>query len=100
VQEPGLDQHAWQTQWEQLEPELADSPAEGLPELARLVDGMLEARGYEDGTDPEIDRELELGREVVARLEQGDPVDPGDIGAAVSAYRNVFAQVLEERRAP
>jgi hypothetical protein len=100
VQEPGLDQHEWQTQWEQLEPELVDAPAEALPELARLVDGMLEERGYEDGTDPEIDRELELGREVVARLEQGDPVDPGDIGAAVSAYRNVLAQVLEERRAP
>jgi hypothetical protein len=70
VQEPGLDQHEWQTQWEQLEPELADAPAEALPELARLVDGMLEQRGYEDGVDPEIDRELELGREIVARLEQ------------------------------
>ena len=100
MQEPGLDQHEWQTQWEQLEPELADAPAEALPELARLVDGMLEQRGYEDGVDPEIDRELELGREIVARLEQGDDVDPGDIGAAVNAYRNVYAQLIEEHRAP
>jgi hypothetical protein len=100
VQEPGLDQHEWQTQWEALEPELADAPAEALPELARLVHGMLEERGHEDGTDPEIDRELGLGREVVARLEEGDDVDPGDIGAAVKAYRNVFLQLMEERRAP
>jgi hypothetical protein len=100
VQEPGLDQHEWQTQWEALEPELADAPGEALPELARLVDGMLEERGYESGTDPEIDRELELGREIVDLIEGGDAVDPGDIGAAVNAYRNVFAQLIEEHRAP
>jgi hypothetical protein len=100
VQEPGLDRHEWQTQWEQLEPELAAAPAEALPELARLVDGMLEQRGYEEGVDAEIDRELELGRELVARLDGGEDVDPGDIGAAVNAYRNVFAELIEERRAP
>jgi len=100
VQEPGLDQHEWQTQWEQLEPELADAPAEALPELARLVDGMLEERGYENGTDPEIDRELEIARETVARLEGGEDLDPGDIAASVNGYRNVFSQLIEERRAP
>jgi hypothetical protein len=48
---PGLDQCERQTQREALEPELAAAPAEALPELARLVDGLLGNRGYEDGTD-------------------------------------------------
>jgi hypothetical protein len=101
VHEPGLDQHEWQTQWEALEPELADAPAEALPELARLVDEMLEERGYEEGADPEIDGELELGREVVVRLEAGEvDVDAGDVGAAVRAYRSVFSALINERRAP
>jgi hypothetical protein len=94
VQEPGLDQHEWQTQWEALEPELADAPAEALPELARLIDDILADRGYEVGADPEIDRELDVAREIVDRLEGGEDVDPGDIGAAVNAYRRVYEQVL------
>jgi hypothetical protein len=100
VNEPGLDEHEWQTQWEALEPELADTPAEALPEVDRLVEQMLAERGYEPGTDPEIDRELETGREVVARIDAGDPVDPGDVGAAVNGYRSVYEQLLAERRAP
>ena len=100
MQEPGLDQHEWQTQWEALEPELADAPAVALPAIARLLEGMLGERGYEPGLDPEIDRELAAGQEVVERLEQGDGVDPGDIGAAVNSYRAVYEQLLAERRAP
>src|SRR4029434_9111126 len=40
----------------------------GAPELARLVDGLLGDRAYEEGTDPEIDRELAFARDVVERL--------------------------------
>lgn len=63
VDEPGLDQHEWQTQWEELEPELADAPAQALAEVARLVGEMLAERDYDAGCDPEIDRELEFARE-------------------------------------
>jgi hypothetical protein len=97
VQEPGLDQYEWRTRWEQLEPELADAPGEALPEVDRLIEEMLAER---DGTDPEIERELELGREVVARLDVGETVDPGDLGAAAAAYRSVYEQLADERRAP
>jgi hypothetical protein len=100
VQEPGLDQHEWQTQWEALEPELSDAPAEALPEANRLIEQMLSERGYEDGPDPEIERELEGVRELVARIDAGEAVDPGDVGAAVKSIRNVYEQLLAERRVP
>ena len=99
VQDPGLDQHEWQTQWEALLPELADAPAEALPEVGRLLDDMLDDRAY-DRDDPEIERELETGREVVGRLDEGESVDPGDIAAAVNAFRAVYEQLVAERRAP
>jgi hypothetical protein len=99
VHEPGLDQHEWQTQWEALLPELEDAPAEALPELGRLIDGMLEDRAYERD-DPEIERELETGREVVARLDEQEDVDPGDIAAAVNAFRAVYEQLIAQHRAP
>ncbi len=99
MQEPGLDQHEWLTQWEALLPELADAPAEALPELGRLIDDMLDDRAY-DRDDPEIERELETGREVVGRLEGGESVDPGDIAAAVNAFRAVYEQLVSAHRAP
>ena len=99
MREPGLDQHEWQTQWEALEPELQDSPVEALPEVGRLIEQMLAERGFEPGVDPEIDRELGGARELVRRMEAGEAVDPGDVGAAVESYRNVYRQLLVERRA-
>jgi hypothetical protein len=58
---------------------------------------MLAERNDDAGCDPEIDRELEFACEGVARLEETD-IDPGDIGAAVTAYRHVYQQI-EDRRA-
>ena len=45
MSEPGLDRHEWQTEWEALEPLVADSPAESLPELDNLVGRMLVSAG-------------------------------------------------------
>ena len=98
MQEPGLDQHDWRTQWEALIPELEDSPAEALPEVGRLIEAILEDRSYQAGSDPELERELEVGRQVVAKLDAGDETDPGDLGAAVNAYRSAYEQLLAEYR--
>jgi hypothetical protein len=38
--EPGLDRHEWESEWATLEEELADSPADVLPELDDLVARM------------------------------------------------------------
>jgi hypothetical protein len=100
VVEPGLNQHEWQTRWEALLPDIEDSPAEALPELGRLIDEMLEDRSYEPGSDPEIERELDTGRQVVDRLDQAEDVDPGDIAAAVNAFRSVYETVVAEYRVP
>jgi hypothetical protein len=100
MHEPGLDYHDWETQWEALEPELADAPGEALPEVNRLIEQMIVDRGYEQGTDPEIDRELEAEREVTVRLDAGEAVDPGDVAAAVAGYRTVYEHLVAERLRP
>jgi hypothetical protein len=92
----------WQSQWEALEPDLRDAPAEALPEVGRLIDEMVAERGFDDPVeiDPEIERELAQAREVVRRLEAEEAVDPGDVAAAVNGYRAVFEELVAEHRAP
>jgi len=101
VQEPGLDKHEWETEWQALEPLLADSPAEALPELDDLVARMMDARGFalyeapgEDATEPETTREFAEARRITRLVEEGEAVDPGDIGLAVTAYRNLYDYLL------
>jgi hypothetical protein len=102
VQEPGLDKHEWETEWQGLEPLLVDSPAEALPEVDDLVARMMEARGFEleprpgeNLTEPETVAEFAEARRIARLVEAGEPVDPGDVGLAVSAYRNLYAYLLE-----
>jgi hypothetical protein len=106
--EPGLDRHEWESEWQSLEEELADSPADVLPELDDLVARMLEERGYaiddpvaREGDDREIVAEFLAAREVT-RLVADDPnaVSPGDVAAAVNGYRSLYEYLLVERSAP
>ncbi len=105
--EPGLDRHEWETEWEALEPLVVDSPAEALPEVDRLVERMLTERGYpttedeaQDAADPAVVAEFLEARRIAALSGAGKSVDPGDIGAAITAYRNLYELLLEEYRAP
>jgi hypothetical protein len=102
VQEPGLDKHEWETEWQGLEPLLADAPSEALGELDDLVARMMEARGFalseepgEDTAEPETTREFAEARRIMRLVDAGEPVDPGDVGLAVSSYRNLYAYLLE-----
>jgi len=102
VEEPGLDRHEWETEWEGLEPLLEDSPSETLPELDDLIARMMEARGFpltetvaEDATEPETVREFVEARRIARLVDAGERVDPGDIGLAVTAYRNLYRYLLE-----
>jgi hypothetical protein len=104
--EPGLDRHEWETEWETLEPLVVDSPAEALPEVDRLVERMLTERGYptteekaQDAADPAVVAEFLEARRITNLLGGGENVDPGDIGAAVTAYRNLYELLLAEYRA-
>jgi hypothetical protein len=108
VQEPGLDRHEWETEWQQLEPLVLDSPHDALPELHDLVRRMLEDRGYaiddevvNEGNDPEIIAEYLSARETTRRAERADPdLTPGDIAAAIQSYRHLFEYLVESRAVP
>jgi hypothetical protein len=102
VQAPGLDKHDWETEWQALEPLVADSPGETLPELDDLVARMMEARGFplaespaEDATEPETVREFMEARRITRLVDAGERVDPGDIGLAVTSYRSLYEYLLE-----
>lgn len=102
VQEPGLDKHEWETEWQGLEPLLADSPSEALPEVDDLIARMMEARGFpltespvETSPEPETVREFAEARRITRLVEAGEPVDPGDVGLAVTAYRNLYGYLFE-----
>jgi hypothetical protein len=101
MREPGLDRHDWETEWQALEPELEDSPAEALPELGALIERMLVERGIpindevaDDGIEPDLLVEFRSAREVTGRVERGEDVDPGDIGEAIRNYRDIYAQLM------
>ena len=105
--EPGLDRHEWESEMEALEPELEDSPAEALGELDGLVERMLVERGYaveepvaSDGTEPEVLAEFRAARDTTRMIERGEDVGPGDVAAAINAYRAVYDHLLSERSSP
>jgi hypothetical protein len=108
MMEPGLDRHEWESEWEALEEQVADAPAESLKELDDLVARMLEARGYgiddpvaREGDDREIVAEFLAARETTQLVESGsDDVSPGDVAAAINGYRSIYEYLLEARRVP
>jgi hypothetical protein len=106
--EPGLDRHEWESRWEALEEQMEESPTDALPEVDRLVEEMLESRGYalddpvtRDGDDREIVAEFLAAREMTQLLEDdSDAVSPGDVAAALNGYRSLYEYLLAERSAP
>lgn len=102
-----MDRHEWETEWQGLEPLVVDSPAEALPEVDGLIERMMRERGLptdEAGAGESAEREVVAefleARRITSLVERGDTVDPGDIGAAVTGYRNLYEYLLAERRAP
>ena len=99
--EPGLDRHEWETEWQGLQPLIVDSPAEALPEVDRLIERMLTERGYptteeeaRDSASPELVAEVLEARRITNMIERGETDDPGEIGAAITAYRNLYEFLL------
>jgi hypothetical protein len=103
VVEPGLDRHEWETEWQGLEPLVVDAPAEALPEVDRLIERMLVEQGYptteaeaQDAPEPGVVAEFLEARRITNLVEAGEAVDPGDIGAAITGYRNLYELLLAE----
>ena len=102
MDDPGLDRHEWESEWQALEPLVRDAPAEALPELDDLVARMMVARGYPvtdeeapEAADPDVLAEFLEARRIARLADEGGTVDPGDVGAAVTAYRNLYEYLLE-----
>ena len=96
--EPGLDQHEWETQWQQLRAHAEDDPAQALPELADFVEAILRQRGIRPEEEPagagqevEVTHAYRFAREIGDRVERAEDVDPGDVGAAHEALAEVYA---------
>jgi hypothetical protein len=103
MSEPGLDRHEWETEWAELEPDVADSPVEALPELDDLVARMMIEVGYpvdtedvvdDEGIDPEVLTSFRAAREITRQVDRGEDFDPGDVGAAIGLYREIYEHLL------
>lgn len=103
--DPGVDRHEWESEMEALEDQLADSPAEALPELDELVARMLDETGYDvgdpvarEGDEREVVAEFLAAREITGLAERGDDgVGPGDVAAAINGYRAVYDHLIANR---
>jgi hypothetical protein len=102
--EPGLDLHEWETQWQQLRGLAEDDPAQALPELADFVESILQQRGIRpeampdgSGQEPDVTRAYGFAREIGDRVERGEDVGPGDVGAAHEALVEVYAWLTGNR---
>ena len=95
--EPGLDLQEWETRWAEIEAALAEDPATELPlacdEIERLL-GLREGDAVLAGQQEELAASYEAAREVANRLESGQDVDPGDIGAAIEDLRAIRDALL------
>lgn len=107
MREPGLDRHEWESELQALEPQLEEMPSQALPDLADLIERMLEERGFDmadpvatQGADPEIVSGFLSARETADRVERGDDVDPGDVANAIGGLRALFDYLVAERSAP
>jgi hypothetical protein len=100
--EPGLDRHDWESRMASLEDALRDDPEGALPEIADLVEEMLVESGYDvndptvrEGEEREVVAEHLAARETANRVERGEEVDPGDVGAAVLGLQQLYGYLVE-----
>jgi hypothetical protein len=105
MEDPGLNQYDWETEFEGLEDDLASDPAATLPELDRLVARMLEETGYDlrdpvasEGDEREVVADYLAAHETADALDRGgDDVSPGDVADAIDGLRAVYQTLLAER---
>lgn len=87
-----------------LDEDLHEDPVGALPELARLVERMLEETGYDiadpvarDGDEREVVAEFLAARELSRLVERDADDDPGDVAAAINGYRAIFDYLVSNR---
>ena len=105
MNEPGLDLHEWQTRWQELQDLAADEPEQTLPEIVRLVQQMLDERGF-DLADPvavegddDVVRDFLGARELTRLIEAGEG-EPEDVQLAFENLTEVYEYLVSERASP
>ena len=83
--EPGLDLHVWETRWAELEEALESDPHTALTRALDMIEGTVGT----DFVNDDLDVSFAAARETADRIERGDDVDPGDVGAAVENLRAI-----------
>jgi hypothetical protein len=100
--EPGLDLHEWETRWSELDELMEEDPAGALAGACDLVEEMLTNTEIASGAGGEND-ELLVGyraaRDTADRIERGEDVDPGDVGAAIENLRGLYGTIRAGRQA-
>jgi hypothetical protein len=101
MQEPGIDEHNWISEWEDIDPLLTESPTEALSEADHLIARMMQARGFplveregEELSEPETTRSFIEAHRVSEQIDSGESYDPGDVAVAVETYRELYAYLL------
>jgi hypothetical protein len=100
--EPGLDLHEWETRWSELEAMMEDDPAGALAAACDVAEQMLTETGVASGAGGENDELLagyRAARDTSNRIERGEDVDPGDVGAAIENLRRLHDTLRAGRQA-
>jgi hypothetical protein len=100
--EPGLDLHEWETRWSELDAMMQDDPAGALAEACDVAEQMLTETEVASGAGGENDELLagyRAARDTADRVERGEDVDPGDVGAAIENLRGIYDTIRAGRQA-
>jgi len=100
--EPGLDLHDWETRWSELDEQFGDDPAATLPEACDFVERVLAETGIAveevGGEHDELLAGYRAARETSDRVERGEGVGPGDVGAAIENVRAAYETLRASRQ--
>jgi hypothetical protein len=95
MEEPGLDLHGWETRWTQLLEVAAESPADAVTEMDRLLAEMLGEGGLVEADD-EARKQYDAAHDTTLRYERGH-ADAGDLADAINGYRLLFEHLTGDR---
>ena len=100
-EEPGVERHAWESEYETILPLIQEEPQQALPELASLVEQMLVDRRYLTAAGDMVDRSehavtFAAVKELSDRANSGEDLDPGDVGFAVGQLQAIYEALLED----
>src|SRR5262245_36086827 len=96
--EPGVDRHAWESEFESVLTDLEEDPEGTLPLLADLVERMLssfglleQAGGTPDQSEPV--RAFTAANQLVDQARAGTDLPPGDVAFAIRQLIDVYESV-------